>query len=411
MRGQSAQGDPAHRGTVQGDRPAATTIDGASESPPAELAPLEPGRGRGLSVPGRDAPILVSYVSEHSRLYGNESTRFFARVDVRAPIPGFTLRLRIPAGMQIEDYRAVDSMLLPSFEASAKPELVVDSRTLAPILSEPVRYVVWDVQEAQAPGAQHEFEVQVRVNRALQGDKVRSQAMLYVNAEAVDQEILEILVSDRAAYLNYLPALYAQDDFMNRFLMLFESFWRPIEQRIDDMHHYLDPQLTPARFLPWLASWFRLSVESQEWTEAKQRRLLSSIIWLYRKRGTKHALQEYLEILTGNPVEIFEHRAKDFRLGASARLGVGIALGSGNMPFTFGVRVRLDPYTRPEGLSEDEWQREKRRWEEARRKLIHELIAEEKPAHTSFTVEFEEAEPGESGAAEADDTPENIPTG
>jgi P2-related tail formation protein len=141
-------------------------------------------------------------------------------------------------------------------------------------------------------------------------------------------------------------------------------------------------------------------VESEEWTEEKQRRLLSSIIWLYRKRGTKHALQEYLEILTGHPVEIVERRAKDFRLGATARLGVGIALGSGNVPHTFAVHVQLDPIRRPEGMDEEGWAQEKERREGERRQLIEQLIASEKPAHTLYTVDFEVLDENE---------PENAP--
>jgi phage tail-like protein len=307
-------------------------------------------------------------------------------------VESYTVRLRIPAGFEIEAYEAFHTEFLPLFETDAVPETLVDMRTLAPILAEPVRYVVWTVQEAQATGARHHYQVGARVNAALRGSAVRSLATAYVDNQAVDQETVEIQVREQSAYLKYLPALYAQDDFMGRFLMLFESFWRPIEQQIDHIHHYLDPELTPARFLPWLASWFKLSVESDEWTEAKQRRLLASIIWLYRKRGTTHALREYLEILTGHPVEIVEHRAKDFRLGRSARLGVGIALGAGNVPHTFGVHVQLDPYTRPAGLDDEQWAKEERRLNDARRRLIEELIANEKPAHTQFTVEYETAE-------------------
>lgn len=395
---------------VQGEREAAETVDGTMESTrslssgmsgemspletsPADIVPAEPGKPLGPTANNRNGPVLVSCVAERNRVYGSESVTFFAQVEVRAPVEGFTLRMRMPVGMEIETYGAIDSDLLPNFEASAAPETLVDPRSLAPVLAEPVRYVVWEVAAAQEPGARYEYEVQVRVNPALQGNQVQSLATVYVDGETVDHEAAAIQVLDRAAYLQYLPALYGQDEFMGRFLMLFESFWRPIEGQIDQIHYYLDPQLTPARFLPWMASWFRLSVESEEWTEAKQRRLLASMIWLYRKRGTKHALQEYLEILTGHPVEITEQRAKDFRLGASARLGVGIALGKGNTPHTFRVFVQLDPLKRPQGLADDEWAREKRRREEERRRLIDQLIADEKPAHTNYSVEYEVVEP------------------
>ncbi|MEX1020456.1 MAG: phage tail protein [Litorilinea sp.] len=391
---------------IQSEQKAAQAADGVMDAPSTDLVPAEPGKPLGPTLAGRDGPVRVSLVAEQGHVYGGESVTLFAQVEARAPVAGFVVRIRIPAGMDVETYRAVDSDLMPVFEAGASPDILVDPRTLAPILAETSRYLVWHVTTAQTPGDRHEYEIQVRVNPALRGDTVRAQATVYVADTPVDQETTAIEVRERAAYLKYLPALYAQDEFMGRFLMLFESFWQPIEEQIDNAHYYLDPQLTPARFLPWLASWFRLSVESEEWTEAKQRALLSTIIWLYRKRGTKHALLEYLEILTGHPVEIVEHRAKDFRLGGSARLGVGIALGAGNVPHMFGVHLQLDPYPRPDGLDDDAWAKEQRRREEARRRLIEELIAHEKPAHTHFTVEYEVLAAADATEAKAEAEPE-----
>ena len=52
-------------------------------------------------------------------------------------------------------------------------------------------------------------------------------------------------------------------------------------------------------------------------------------IGAYRRRGTRVALQCYLEIFTEQPVEILEKRAKNMALGSKARLGVGVALGVG----------------------------------------------------------------------------------
>lgn len=378
---------------IESQQQAARTLDGPMERGSTELAPVEPGGPLGPVASGRRGPVLVSFVAEHNHVYGGESLTLFAQVEVGAPIDGFVLRLRVPAGMELETYRAVDSDRLPAFEASATPEMVVDPRTLAPLLAQTSRYLVWAVDEAQAPGDRHEYEFRVQVNAALRGQSVRFQATAYVDQRPVDQETVELEVRERAAYLKYLPALYSQDEFMGRFLMFFESFWGPIDKQIDHLHYFLDPQLTPARFLPWLASWFRLSVESEEWTEAKQRQLLSRIIWLYRKRGTKHALQEYLEIVTGHPVEIVEHRAKDFRLGGAARLGVGIALGAGNVPHTFGVHLTLDGYRRPPHGEDANWEKEARRREDARRRLIEDLIRHEKPAHTHFTVEYTVVEP------------------
>jgi phage tail-like protein len=187
-------------------------------------------------------------------------------------------------------------------------------------------------------------------------------------------------------YLEYLPSLYEQDNFMGRFLMLFESFWGPVDHQISNIHNYFDPDLTPARFLPWLASWFDLALDDH-WSEAQQRELLNTVMWLYRRRGTRVALQRYLEIFTQHPVEILEKRAKNMTLGTRARLGVGIALGTGNVPHTFMVKLQLNELLPAPDLDAEEAARDVARREKQRLALIDRMIVAEKPAHTTYRLE------------------------
>ena len=141
-------------------------------------------------------------------------------------------------------------------------------------------------------------------------------------------ESVEILVVGKGRYMRYLPRIYQeQDELMGRFVMLFESFWAPIESQIDVMPLYFDPALTPLKLLPWLATWVDLALDDH-WPEAKRRQLLKAAVGLYRKRGTRRGLQEYLEIYTGAQVQISEHGAHNFLLGPEARLGPGVALGT-----------------------------------------------------------------------------------
>jgi phage tail-like protein len=226
---------------------------------------------------------------------------------------------------------------------------------------------------------------------------VHKDAMLHSTATlaVVDGEMTNTVSSSTATvaiyrggrYLEYLPSVYESDTFMGRFLMLFESFWGPIEQQISSIDNYFDPDLTPARFLPWLASWFDLVLD-EHWSESQQRELLNTVMWLYRRRGTRVSLQRYLEIFTQHPVEILEKRAKNMALGPRARLGVGVALGTGNMPHTFTVRLQLPAIQPPADLEEEAATREVARLEKQRRSLIERLIVAEKPAHTSYRLEI-----------------------
>src|SRR5262249_20365856 len=75
---------------------------------------------------------------------------------------------------------------------------------------------------------------------------------------------------------------------MARFLMLFESFWAPIEGQIDNLPLYFDPAFTPLKLLPWLASWVDLTLDDH-WPEAKRRQLLRAAVSLYRSAAPSAA--------------------------------------------------------------------------------------------------------------------------
>jgi hypothetical protein len=103
-------------------------------------------------------------------------------------------------------------------------------------------------------------------------------------------------------------------------------------------------------------------------------------------------LQEYLEIFTGYPVDISEHRAKDFRLGTNGRLGAGVALGKGNVPHTFTVRVRVKAIDTPAGDGPADVMERERKSQRYMR-VLETIIETEKPVHTRYTLEVEEAPP------------------
>jgi phage tail-like protein len=100
-------------------------------------------------------------------------------------------------------------------------------------------------------------------------------------------------------YLNWLPAIYRSktscDDFLNRFLSLFESLFTDIEGQIDALPILFDQAAVPAEFLPWLARWLGLELE-EDWNEALQRRMISTAFDRYSRRGTAIGLRETLRL-------------------------------------------------------------------------------------------------------------------
>jgi phage tail-like protein len=286
---------------------------------------------------------------------------FFTRIELLKPVSGLTLRIGLPEGLELIDYGAPDDGI------RSAPRVQVD---------ESGQHLVWGLNGSLSAGDRYEYETRARIE-ALEWNRILDCPATISSDEhgLVDEESVSLALWAKGRYLRYLPELYERDEFMGRFLMLFESFLAPIEGQVDTVPHYLDPRTTPTEFLAWLAGWLGLELD-ERLPQARQRELIRAAIWLYRRRGTKRALADYLEIYTGGKAQIVEHRAMDFVLGAQGRLGHGVAFGRGNRPHAFTVNLSLPA----EGSAGDPRQ-------EARyRRVIEEIIEAEKPAHTSYTL-------------------------
>jgi phage tail-like protein len=199
-------------------------------------------------------------------------------------------------------------------------------------------------------------------------------------APARAQETVVIQVRAQGRYALHLPAIYQSDELMGRFLMLFESFWGPIEQQINHLHYYFDPKLTPPEALPWLAKWVDLDLD-ERLSLGQQRQLLSTAAAHYRKRGSRQGLIDILEIYTGVTPTIIEHTARNFRLGPATRMGSNIALGTSNQPHAFTVILRLPPFSGPDPAKA----------RQILERRLAAIIEAEKPAHTVYTLRLETA--------------------
>jgi phage tail-like protein len=173
--------------------------------------------------------------------------------------------------------------------------------------------------------------------------------------------------NEPSRYLQYLPAIYSENEFMGRFLKIFEDVLTPVEQTINQIPLYFDPKLAPEEFLTWLAFWLDLVLD-QEWPAARRRRLIRHATELYQWRGTRRGLERYLEIYAGVCPIITEHFG-GIQLGEESRLGVNTILGDGRA-HCFTVRLELE-----ESLAVDE-------------EKVRAIIEAEKPAHAAYELEI-----------------------
>jgi phage tail-like protein len=277
--------------------------------------------------------------------------------------PGVVLQLAMPRVMEVETYR-----MPPGIPA-----------TLASVAeSGPDALVLIPLEGHFSPGQVCQIEIGLRLKTFYANQHLLVEASLTVPQEAATlaEASLRLTVFGKGKYLQYLPEIYQSDDFTSRFLMLFESFWKPVHQQIEQVDAYFDPDLTPPAFIPWLASWLGLPVDDFLPLE-RMRALLKNAMFIFQRRGTRQALQTYLEIYTGGRVEIVERRAANFILGPQASLGSEIALGTNNQPNTVSIRLVV-PKTELErtGYSPETYQRK-----------VASIVPDVLPAHVLYQID------------------------
>ena len=207
--------------------------------------------------------------------------------------------------------------------------------------------------------------------------------------------------SSQGHLLSHLPAIYHASDDLREVLSIFEGFLlgperkerkegghkprqssgkgRGLAEQIATISTLFDPEETPAEFVPWLAQWVALTHFSGL-PPARQRRLLSTIVPLYGKRGTREYLEKILDFYKPEDavIEIIETGTPGFEVGESP-LGVETRLG-GEAPFLFKVRIFS---RRPPTDSAEE-----REFRTRMEKQLRRAIELAKPAHTCYELQW-----------------------
>jgi phage tail-like protein len=190
----------------------------------------------------------------------------------------------------------------------------------------------------------------------------------------------------RRGYVEHLPAIYRRSDAVGRNLVrdlcfVFEHMFDSIEKNLTDGWRFYDPHVAPPEFLDWLSKWTAFSLDL-DWPEAQRRALVKRAVDLYRIRGTKRGLTLFLKLFTGHEPVIRENEwpFKGFRVeGEDAEEGARIALDSVVLPpvdlahcFVVRMPIKFEDLT-PEMVIR-----------------VHQIIQQEKPAHTHYYLEFAE---------------------
>ncbi|MBR1616169.1 MAG: phage tail protein [Treponema sp.] len=95
-----------------------------------------------------------------------------------------------------------------------------------------------------------------------------------------------------------LPSMYQENDFLRKFLMIFQHMRNNVSLTLDNMDNIFRPMETPSKFLPVLADWFGVDFDLFA-SEEIARKVLQYTIPLYRYRGTKIGLSALVYLVTG----------------------------------------------------------------------------------------------------------------
>jgi phage tail-like protein len=209
----------------------------------------------------------------------------------------------------------------------------------------------------------------------------------------------------RLSYLQYLPAVFQEDEesrlFLDRFLSIFQTDFDDLDRRIDLIWQLFDPYGVDARHLPWLAGWLALVI-NPEWPEAKLRDMVKKAWESYRLRGTVTGLERAVLDYAGVPAKVLEHyRLRRWpALSLAAPLDGTVRLWSRN----FYRRLQVTSYSQvgylrlvgvPEPAIEPlDWGAHKfsvffpvnPHCAEATEQKVGAVVAREKPAHTEATL-------------------------
>ncbi|MEL7355582.1 MAG: phage tail protein [Cyanobacteria bacterium J06560_6] len=197
----------------------------------------------------------------------------------------------------------------------------------------------------------------------------------------------KVLLRSHSRYLQYLPQVYREVDFIGRLLKLFEESFDPSVEMMKLMWAYLDPRTAPQQLLPFLAHWVGWPTElSTSHTSPvqveRQRQLIFNAMTLYRWRGTQQGLRHYLHLYTGLPeteqyIQIENTYRTGFELG-KAKLNETTIIGGGK-PYHFRVQLTAHP---PQVSHQDLLDQEA---------LIHTIIDQEKPAFCTYSLHIHSA--------------------
>jgi phage tail-like protein len=104
--------------------------------------------------------------------------------------------------------------------------------------------------------------------------------------------------------LHQLPVGMTEDDFLVRFVTIFQRVADTVVDQVDGVEHAFDPTVAPDNMVRLMAEWFGVDWVDSSLDVRLQREIVMRYAELIPWRGTRRGMVELLELLTGADVEV-----------------------------------------------------------------------------------------------------------
>lgn len=122
-----------------------------------------------------------------------------------------------------------------------------------------------------------------------------------VSIDKIDQYFNVDLTLNSKSFINFLPLIYHDKDFLKKYLFGLQTSMIPINTKITNINEEFTAQ--NSHYIDWLSSWFGITYGDIIDEKAK-RRVVANAVELYQTRGTKEYYKKLIKSLVNIDIEI-----------------------------------------------------------------------------------------------------------
>ena len=148
------------------------------------------------------------------------------------------------------------------------------------------------------------------------------------------------------SFNQYFPEIYQDNETFDKFIAIFQSLYLDLEKEVDSLPKMLDYQTTDEKSLRTLSSWLGIMDDNHIFTSQQLKYIIKNIDIFQRKKGTRLAVSEIIELVTGVKPVIIEQFKWNNSTMTAAKKEMYATLYGGNV-FDFCVVLDYTKLSRP----------------------------------------------------------------